>query len=312
MTSPRRPLLPGIVAALVLAVALIAGLGVGRLVTSGFAASLGLQAAGLATFTGPAPGDLGPPRLVALEMFDDDANGRVDRVTATFHKALATPYDAGTTGWTLDQAPSGATLASVSIAGATATLVLTEGTGPQATDVGAFTVALAATEGGIRDAEGRLASFAATAPTDRAAPVPVGVATTVAGASAGQMEAGDALTFTFSEPVSVPATTTIVLADAPGGANRDDSIDIAGITAGPVFTGGTTYVTKNEATATATATVALSADGRSFTVTVDTCACADAKPGSGAFTYQPPPEFTDAAGNAATGSFTTATTFRLF
>ena len=115
-----------------------------------------------------------PPTLSTLQMFDQDTNGKVDRVVATFSETLATPYTAGTSGWALSNAPSGATLSSVSVAGNAATLTLAEGAGAATTAVGSFTVALAQTSGGIRDANGHRTSFGATAPTDRAAPAPVG------------------------------------------------------------------------------------------------------------------------------------------
>lgn len=312
MTPTPRPSLA--VSALVLVVAFGLGALAVRTAATGFAASLPLGAQQVTTFTGPAAGDLAPPRLTLLEMYDWDLNGRVDRVVATFHKTLAAPYTAGTAGWTLTDAPSGATVASVSISGPWATLDLTEGTGAPATDVGAFTVALAATEGGVRDSDGRLASFAATAPVDRARPVPLAVDTTIAGTTPGQLEAGDAITITFSEPLaasSIPATTTVTEQDAAG-ADRTDFIDIPGVTTGAVSTGGTNYIAKNGASATADATVELSADGRALVVTVGACTCSDARAGDGAFTYAPPATITDPAGNTAAGSVTTSTTFRLF
>ena len=114
-----------------------------------------------------------PPTLSTLQMFDGNKNGKVDQVVATFSETLATPYTAGTTGWTLANAPSGATLSSVSVAGNAATLTLAEGPGAASTAVGSFTVALAPTSGGVRDANGHRSSFSATAPADRAAPAPV-------------------------------------------------------------------------------------------------------------------------------------------
>ena len=49
-------------------------------------------------------------------------------------------------------------------------MTLTEGSVDTA--VGSFTVALAASATGVKDAQGNLASFAATAPADKAGPVP--------------------------------------------------------------------------------------------------------------------------------------------
>lgn len=313
MSRRRRP--PFAVSAGIFVVALVAGALAARGLPNGFAASLLVGADRVTTFSGPAPGDLGsPPQLTLIEMYDWDLDGRIDRLVATFDKTLGTPYTAGTAGWTLGNAPSGATVAAASVSGPWATLELTEGAGVPDTGVGTFTIALAATDGGVRDAEGRLASFGPTAPLDLAAPVPVDVATTTAGSRAGQMETGDAITVTFSEPLaagSIPASAAVTQRDAAG-ADRDDSIEIPGITEGALATGGTDYVTKNEATATATAGVALTSDGRGIRVTLGDCTCGDAKRGQGAFGYTPAATITDLAGNTAVGSFTTPATFRLF
>lgn len=117
-----------------------------------------------------AAGDSTAPALQSLQMFDANGNGKVDRVVAVFGEALA-PYVAGTTGWTLANVPSAGSLASVAVSGSTATLTLAEGTGAADTGVGSFTVALAATAGGIRDTFDNRSSFAATAPADKATPV---------------------------------------------------------------------------------------------------------------------------------------------
>ena len=89
-------------------------------------------------------------------MRDVDANGKVDRVLATFSETLASSTD--TAPWTLTSVPSGGTFSSVSTSGATATLVIAEGAGAQNTAVGSFRVVLAASATGIRDAAGNLSS----------------------------------------------------------------------------------------------------------------------------------------------------------
>ena len=87
------------------------------------------------------------PALSTLQMFDVDADGRVDRVQATFNETL-TAYSAPATVWTLANAPGGAgnTLASVAVASPVATLTLNEGNVNTAS--GTFTVALAANANG--------------------------------------------------------------------------------------------------------------------------------------------------------------------
>jgi acid phosphatase family membrane protein YuiD len=114
------------------------------------------------------------PTLTSLQVLDNNGNGKVDRVVATFSETLAT-YTAGNAPWTLANVPSSGSLASVSVATNTATLTVTEGVGATDTSVGAFTIALAADATGIRDAAGNEASFAASPPADGATPVRTGL-----------------------------------------------------------------------------------------------------------------------------------------
>lgn len=156
------------------------------------------------------------PTLSTLQMFDTDTNGKVDRVVATFSESLGTPYTAGIAGWTLANAPSGATLASVSVAGSAATLTLTEGAGAATTAVGSFTVALATTSGGIRDANGHRSSFAATAPADRAAPALVSAPSMQDSTGNGKV---DRVVLAWSEPIAAytAGNTPWTLANVPSG-----------------------------------------------------------------------------------------------
>jgi hypothetical protein len=137
------------------------------------------------------------PTLSTLQMFDVDADGKVDQVKATFGETLET-YSAGTTPWTLVNAPGGAsnTLASVSVGTTVATLTLNEGTVNTAS--GSFTVALSANPSGIRDLAGNQSALGATGVVDKAAPVPTNVVlanvTTV-----GQARSQDTVTVTYSE-----------------------------------------------------------------------------------------------------------------
>ena len=150
-----------------------------------------------------ASGDTTPPELATLEMFDGTnaatANGKIDRVVATFSETLAA-YTAGTTPWVLTDVPSGGSLSSVTVSGSTATLTLTEGTGAADTSVGAFTVTLLPNPNGVRDAAGNMSSFAATAPTDKAAPVPVSL---TLGSNNGTIAKNDTVTVVYSEKLKV-------------------------------------------------------------------------------------------------------------
>ena len=145
-----------------------------------------------------------PPVLQSLQMFDIDRNGRVDRVLANFNEPLA-GYSAGTAPWSVLNGPSAGTLSSVTVSGSTATLNLTEGSGAPDTTVGSLTIALAQNSAGIRDFNDNLASFAATAPADIAAPA----ATSVVLLDANTNGKVDRLTVTFSENLaSYTAGTT--------------------------------------------------------------------------------------------------------
>ena len=170
-------------------------------------------AANLSSFAAAAPTDGAKPVLVTLTMLDTNANGKVDRVTAVFSETLAA-YTAGTAPWTLANVPSGGTLASVAVATTTATLTITEGAGAANTAVGTFTVALATSATGIRDAAGNQSSFGATAPADGAAPVRTAMVMNDANAN-GKV---DQVPVTFSETLaSSTDTAPWTLANVPSG-----------------------------------------------------------------------------------------------
>ena len=137
------------------------------------------------------------PTLSTLQMFDVDADGKVDQVKATFGETLET-YSAGTTPWTLANAPGGSsnTLASVSVGTTVATLTLNEGSVNTAS--GSFTVALSTNANGIRDLAGNQSTFGATGVADKAAPIPTNVVLTNV-STAGQARSQDTITVTYSE-----------------------------------------------------------------------------------------------------------------
>jgi hypothetical protein len=132
------------------------------------------DAAGNQTATTLTPSDGAKPFKTAMELYDTNVDGRVDRVLVTFSEVLDT-YTAANTVWTLANVPSGGTLNSVSVSGAVATLTLDQGAGAASTAVGTFTVALSADPAGVGDAAGNQSSFTAVAPTDKAAPALIGV-----------------------------------------------------------------------------------------------------------------------------------------
>ncbi len=286
-----------------------------RVVLAASATGIRDAASNQGSFGSTAPVDQATPVLVSLVMQDVNTNGKVDRVVATFSETLAA-YSAGTAPWTLSNVPSGGTLSSVSVSGTTATLTIAEGAGAPDTAVGSFSVALATSATGIRDAAGNLSSFAASTPADAARPVPVTVTSSNNGLVAGLMEAGDLLHVTFSESLAAlgSTSTTVTETDPPGSGN--DRLTVAGLTAvAGVATGSNGYVVTNN-TSASFASSAIGLAGAVVTATVagsctDTCG-ANLAAGIGALVFTPDPTLQDAAGNTATGSVTTAATFRLF
>ena len=198
----------------------------------------------------------GAPTLVSLQAFDANANGKIDQVVATFSETLTTPYTAGTTPWTLTNVPSNGTLASVAVSGASATLTLNEGTGAATTALGTFKVALAANSGGIRDSVGNQASFAATAPTDKAAPARTAMDLRDIDGN-GRI---DRVVLTFSETLAgyTAGTTPWTLANVPSGGSLS-SVSVSGTTATLTLNEGSGA--KDTAVGSATVALATSATG---------------------------------------------------
>jgi hypothetical protein len=180
---------------------------------SGYSVSFADQAGNSASQAVTFVNDQTAPALTTLEMFDVDANGKVDRVVATFNEALAPCTAPCTTGWDFDDPPSGGTLGSVAISGSTAILNVTEGGGAPTTAVGAFDVGLT-TPNGIRDATGNFSSFADTDPVDKAAPARISLDMRD-GNTNGRI---DTIVAVFSESLALTtATAPWTLTDVPSG-----------------------------------------------------------------------------------------------
>jgi hypothetical protein len=268
------------------------------------------------SFAATAPTDVAAPAVVALNMLDNDIDGKVDRVTATFSEALLA-YTAGTAPWTLANVPSGGTLASVSPASPTLTLNLNEGGAAANTAVGAMTVAMAANGGGARDAAGNLSSFTARTPLDAAKPMPLTI-TDTNGSINGRAQPGDTIVITYTEPLapaSVPASTTVTLTDPLGGGN--DTLTMVGVSNGAGTLGSNRYVTNNNTVASFTnSTVTRSNGDRTITVTISAtcstpCAALRTQGSLATYTYAPATTLADVAGNLiVTTAFTTS--IRLF
>lgn len=253
--------------------------------------------------------DTAAPTLTKMEMFDRDTDGKVDQVVATFSESLAS-YTASTAPWTVANAPGGAsnTLSSVAVNGNEATLTFNEGN--VNTALGSFTIALAQNAAGIRDAAGNTASFAATAPTDKAAPI----ATTIAsancssGCTAGKADVGDTVTVTFSENLpSLSSTTSTVTLSVANGNNGAVTLNITGLSAsGFKIAEAGDYLAKNESDVVFAGTLSKPANNqirvtfgtKSGSGTPITGSYASGKTGS----FTPSTSVKDAAGNDSAGT----------
>lgn len=300
------------------------GSGAASTAVGGFTVALAASATGIrdaagnqSSFAATAPADRAAPARTALEMHDTAAViGKVDQVRATFSEPIVTS-GVTTAPWTLANVPSGGTLSGVSASGSTATLSLTEGAGAADTAVGSFTVALAASAAGVRDAAGNQGAFAATAPADKAGPVPTAVASAQAGPTppsvVGKFETGDTMTITFSEalPALGIATSDVALTGGSGN-GAPDLVSMSGLLAGQIALGRADYVADagNGLTASFLASPLTKPAANQIRVTLSVCAgtgCLHVRQagtnGNWNFFVAPAATLADLAGNAATGVF---------
>ena len=254
------------------------------------------------------------PLLTGLTMLDNNDNGRVDAVRATFSSDVTCAAPC-TDPWTLANVPSGGSLSSVDVVGNTATLNLLEGAGAQDTSVGTFTVALAASPSGIVDVDGDQApAFGPIAPADGAGPVPVDFESTD-GVTPNWMEPGDTFTVTFSEPID-PSTVhaaNVKESDPPFSPATGDRIIIVGLS-GTVNLGDDGIVTPDKGTVVfQQSTLTMLNNNTSIMSTVmGPCTGTACDPSLRGFstvqpvTFLPEPNLRDFAGNQAGGSYTEA------
>jgi hypothetical protein len=258
--------------------------------------------------------DATAPSLASLVSDDVNHDGKLDRIVATFGENLGACTAPCTAGWALSNAPVGASIGSVTVSGATATINVTGTTAVDTLATG-MTVSLTAASG-ITDAAGNHSAFAATAVADGMDPIVISV-TDTDGTTNGRLQAGDSIDLTFSEALlasSVPSSATVSLTDPPGGGN--DTLAITGVLASS-STGSDGYVSGNNRTASfASSAVTLINGGTTVHVVVGaTCSgnCGDlAKaPASASFAPVPVATLKDVAGNGAAAG-TPAFSIRLF
>jgi uncharacterized repeat protein (TIGR01451 family) len=266
-------------------------------------------------------GDTTAPQRQSMEMRDQDGDGFVDRVVVTFNETLAECPAPCAFGWVLSNVPSGGTLSSVSTSGSTATVTIAEPPNPTPADadtfVGLFRVTLA-TPNGIQDAAGNHPSFSNVAPADKAGPIPIAVNKSQApGGTNGLAQSGDVVRVEWSEVISgssFPATTTVTIADPAGSGN--DGLTVGGLFIGTMNLGSDGYVTADAQSASwSGSTMTLGPNDDAIVLKLGT-ACSGsgcstlAVVGTVTVTYVAPNSITDAASNAASGSF--VKTFTMF
>lgn len=163
-----------------------------------------------------------PPQLLSLEARDADQDGYVERVVATFSAAVrCTGGTCLTSPWSWQgQAPSGASLGSVSVSGSTATLNLVGHSATKSTAVSnGFKVSLSSASGGLEGASSPSlpVQLSSQAVADKAAPVLVAAGLRDANSN-GKV---DRLEATFTEDLaSTTDATPWTLTAIPSGGSR--------------------------------------------------------------------------------------------
>ena len=260
-------------------------------------------------------GDTTAPQRVNSQMFDADADGLIDRVVVNFNEPLATCVAPCTAGWSLNGVPSDGSLSSVTTSGSQAILSIAEGASAPNTAVDLFTVGLLP-QNAIQDAAGNHASFAAAAPQDKAGPVPVAFRKGSSGPTSGLLEPDDTITVEWSEniaPATVPAGTTVTLSD-PSGPGQD-TLYVTGLFGSVMNTGSDGFLSLDGGVASfASSTLYLETPDTTTAKVAGACSgtgCGALVRGpSTTVVYVASASLTDAAGNAATGTFTKS--MRLF
>jgi uncharacterized repeat protein (TIGR01451 family) len=264
-------------------------------------------------------GDTTAPSRTSTQMFDQNADGFVDRVVVTFNEALATCSAPCTAGWALASVPSGGSLQSVTTSGNQAILTIGNWQDLQSTAVGSFKVTLNGPNQ-IQDAAGNRATFGATVPADKAGPVVVGFrhqhnssASQCKGlvTNAGIAQPCDELTAEWSEslaPGSIPGTTPVTITDPSGSGN--DRLTIPNFIQGAMDLGSNAYLSLDGGSATWAGSELLLTGAAQDTLTIrlygpctgSGCSALSAA-SSVTVTYMPSGLIQDAVGNVAAGSF---------
>lgn len=180
-------------------------------------------------------GDGMAPFLTSLIADQGDAGGRITQMKATFSEPFT-----GTPSVTHSLASVTTSMTKI---GNVLTLTLTGA--PVDTSTGLYGVS-----GSFSDGAGNVLTLTSQTPSDAVGPRLVNVLTDNPGPTVGRLEAGDSITFTFSEVVS-PATvlTTMTVKEKGGGSGADTTFSLANGPTGfadiVMNTGSTHYVLGN-------------------------------------------------------------------
>jgi hypothetical protein len=158
---------------------------------------------------------------------------------------------------------------------------------------------------------------ASVAKVDTSGPQVTAIDSRQSGGSAGngQLEVGDKLTLTFNQSLataSVPASFSGATEAKPALANV--TLTIPGITKGALDTGSGGYVLLPLTTTTFGGTVVLANNGTATTVTLSVTSISGVLPqaSKGGLVFNPATSITDGGGDAASGTFTNGSNFKLF
>jgi hypothetical protein len=264
--------------------------------------------AATASATTQVAADTTAPVLQTLQFFDNNTNGKIDQIVAAYNENLNTAFPGA---WTATGLPAGAALGTIAVSSTDNKLIViavTEG----AVDTAVGTIKLTLANSLVspasnlpRDAANNtVAPLTNSVPTDKAAPVPVTLAT--GGTNNGKMQTGDTFSVAFSEPMDttlLPTDTLVSVTETDGGASND-TLSIPSLLASTVSLGDPGYVTTGAGTTAAStdAKSSWSTDKKTVTVTLQTITGTAATGGNATFTYTPATSLKDPSNNSAAGS----------
>jgi hypothetical protein len=259
-------------------------------------------------------GDTTAPVLQSLQIFDNDVDGKIDQIVATYDENLNVLFPGA---WSATGLPATATLGTPAVSTSdNKQILIPVNEGAVDTAVGSIKLTLANNTVTLpRDiATNRVAAFTDSTPTDKALPLLASIATANNTSGGGtRMDPGDTFTLNFSEAIvgttlpnwnGTQGSTTVTMAD--GGSNND-TLTISGVT-GTITLGAKDYITAVGASVTYSGgSVVLSNGGKTITFTVGSTLQSGSasnllKGAKGNFSVTPSTVLRDANNNQPTGT----------